>query len=206
MVDAKIDLKTREEELKSWGKLDREKDVLLARLASMEADPPADVYLSTADRQILDWHFANLEFANASRLGDLSLKHWDQDDDFEFTGGHAAVVNGYSTIPVALAEGLDIRLKQVANKVAYGRDGVEVTTTTGESYRADAVLCTLPLGVLKEAIKEPSKEDKGTKELTLKGFTADLKKIKYVVQIIILNNHSKFYKLEQIEKQVTGLS
>lgn len=40
------------------------------------------------DRQILDWHFANLEFANATPLATLSLKHWDQDDDFEFTGNH----------------------------------------------------------------------------------------------------------------------
>lgn len=48
----------------------------------------SDVYLSTKDRQILDWHFANLEFANATPLDNLSLKHWDQDDDFEFTGNH----------------------------------------------------------------------------------------------------------------------
>jgi hypothetical protein len=46
------------------------------------------VYLSSRDRQILDWHFANLEFANATPLSNLSLKHWDQDDDFEFTGSH----------------------------------------------------------------------------------------------------------------------
>lgn len=46
------------------------------------------MYLSVRDRQILDWHFANLEFANATPLGNLSLKHWDQDDDFEFTGNH----------------------------------------------------------------------------------------------------------------------
>lgn len=46
------------------------------------------MYLSTRDRQILDWHFANLEFANAAPLSNLSLKHWDQDDDFEFTGSH----------------------------------------------------------------------------------------------------------------------
>ena len=44
------------------------------------------VYLSPRDRQILDWHFANLEFANAAPLDKLSLRHWDQDDDFEFTG------------------------------------------------------------------------------------------------------------------------
>lgn len=36
----------------------------------------------------MDWHFANLEFANATPLSNLSLKHWDQDDDFEFTGNH----------------------------------------------------------------------------------------------------------------------
>ena len=46
------------------------------------------MYLSSRDRQILDWHFANLEFANATPLTNLSLKHWDQDDDFEFTGSH----------------------------------------------------------------------------------------------------------------------
>ena len=50
--------------------------------------PCSDVYLSSRDRQILDWHFANLEFANATPLTSLSLKHWDQDDDFEFTGSH----------------------------------------------------------------------------------------------------------------------
>ncbi|KAG7205312.1 hypothetical protein KM043_007316 [Ampulex compressa] len=59
-----------------------------AKLQELEASPPSDVYLSSKDRQILDWHFANLEFANATSLSNLSLKHWDQDDDFEFTGSH----------------------------------------------------------------------------------------------------------------------
>ena len=36
------------------------------------------VYLSVADRRILDWHMANLEFANAAPLNCLSLKYWDQ--------------------------------------------------------------------------------------------------------------------------------
>ena len=47
---------------------------------------PSEVYLSSRDRQIIDWHFANLEFANATPLNNLSLKHWDQDDGFAFTG------------------------------------------------------------------------------------------------------------------------
>ena len=56
-----------------------------------------------ADRRILDWHMANLEFANAAPLNCLSLKYWDQgkaiegvvrehffleDDEYEFTGCH----------------------------------------------------------------------------------------------------------------------
>ena len=40
------------------------------------------------DRQVLDWHFANLEFANETPLSLLSLQHWDQDDEFEFSGSH----------------------------------------------------------------------------------------------------------------------
>lgn len=50
------------------------------------------VYLSPRDRQILDWHFANLEFANAAPLDKLSLRDWDQDDDFEFTGQLSSLV------------------------------------------------------------------------------------------------------------------
>ncbi|OWR44349.1 putative lysine-specific histone demethylase [Danaus plexippus plexippus] len=62
------------------------------KLVQLESNPPSSVYLSVRDRQILDWHFANLEFANATPLGNLSLKHWDQDDDFEFTGNHLTVL------------------------------------------------------------------------------------------------------------------
>lgn len=59
------------------------KESLETNLKELELNPPSDVYLSSSDRQILDWHFANLEFANATPLQNLSLKHWDQDDDYE---------------------------------------------------------------------------------------------------------------------------
>uniref|UniRef100_A0A8C1Y9G9 Lysine-specific histone demethylase n=2 Tax=Cyprinus carpio TaxID=7962 RepID=A0A8C1Y9G9_CYPCA len=126
------------------------------RLQELEANPPSDVYLSSRDRQILDWHFANLEFANATPLSTLSLKHWDQDDDFEFTGSHLTVRNGYSCVPVALAEGLDIKLNTAVRQVRYTSSGCEViavntrSTTQTFIYKCDAVLCTLPLGVLKQ--------------------------------------------------------
>uniref|UniRef100_UPI00398F55BB lysine-specific histone demethylase 1A isoform X1 n=1 Tax=Pristiophorus japonicus TaxID=55135 RepID=UPI00398F55BB len=126
------------------------------KLQELEANPPSDVYLSSRDRQILDWHFANLEFANATPLSTLSLKHWDQDDDFEFTGSHLTVRNGYSCVPVALAEGLDIKLNTAVRQVRYTASGCEVIAQNTRSnsqtfiYKCDAVLCTLPLGVLKQ--------------------------------------------------------
>ena len=84
------------------------------------------VYLSPRDRQILDWHFANLEFANATPLSQLSLKHWDQDDEFEFTGAHLACRDGYDELPSQLAKGLDIRLNTAADAVTYSTDGEEL--------------------------------------------------------------------------------
>lgn len=127
--------------------------------------PPSEIYLSSQDRQILDWHFANLEFANATPLKELSLKHWDQDDDFEFIGHHTTVLNGYSSVPIALARDLDIRLDTAVKKIKYWDGGVEITAenlNTNNSqvvHKADIVLSTLTLGVLKIAIEETSNQE-----------------------------------------------
>uniref|UniRef100_A0A8C2SH43 Lysine-specific histone demethylase 1A n=1 Tax=Capra hircus TaxID=9925 RepID=A0A8C2SH43_CAPHI len=135
---------------KEYDELAETQGKLEEKLQELEANPPSDVYLSSRDRQILDWHFANLEFANATPLSTLSLKHWDQDDDFEFTGSHLTVRNGYSS------EGLDIKLNTAVRQVRYTASGCEViavnTRSTSQTfiYKCDAVLCTLPLGVLKQ--------------------------------------------------------
>ncbi|OBS63602.1 hypothetical protein A6R68_07862 [Neotoma lepida] len=101
---------------------------------------------------------------------DEQIEHWkkivktqeelkellNKDDDFEFTGSHLTVRNGYSCVPVALAEGLDIKLNTAVRQVRYTASGCEViavnTRSTSQTfiYKCDAVLCTLPLGVLKQ--------------------------------------------------------
>jgi len=147
-----------QEATKEYDKLIKEEKELEDKLQELEGNPPSDVYLSSRDRQIIDWHFANLEFANATPLNNLSLKHWDQDDGFAFTGSHLTVRNGYSCVPVALSEGLDIKLNTAVRQVRYNQQGVEVTTSNARNntnpvtYKADCVLCTLPLGVLKQSI------------------------------------------------------
>ncbi|GFN75552.1 lysine-specific histone demethylase 1a-like [Plakobranchus ocellatus] len=143
--------------IKEYDQLTAKQKEIEDKLHELESNPPSDVYLSSRDRQILDWHFANLEFANATPLSNLSLKHWDQDDDYEFSGSHLTVRNGYSCVPMALSEGLDYKLNTVVKHIKLLDKGVEVMTTAKNGsnqqiHRGDAVLCTLPLGVLKECV------------------------------------------------------
>ncbi|XP_030372224.1 possible lysine-specific histone demethylase 1 [Scaptodrosophila lebanonensis] len=141
---------------------------LESKLHELEQNGPSDVYLSSRDRLILDWHFANLEFANATRLNNLSLKHWDQDDDFEFIGHHTTVRNGYSCVPVALTENLDIRVNSAVKEIKYNNKGVEIvaenvkTYNSLMTYKADLVVCTLTLGVLKVAVAHEESQQGNT--------------------------------------------
>ncbi|KAG0099743.1 hypothetical protein BGZ93_006111 [Podila epicladia] len=112
---------------------------------------------------LIHWHYANLEFANATPLDQLSLRHWDQDDDYEFSGPHCMVVQGYGQVPVRLSEGLDVRFdKPVATitraKAEDGSTTARVKTTNenihiecddGTVYACSAAIVTVPLGVLK---------------------------------------------------------
>ncbi|CAG0882080.1 unnamed protein product [Cyprideis torosa] len=145
-----------------WKTLTEEIDGKKVLLERIESEKPAECYLTPSQRQILDWHFANLEFANAAPLDKLSLKHWDQDDDYVFQGTHQLIRNGYGCIPMTLADGLNINLGMEVKRIQYdGKRGVEVSvlnTRNGsnlEMLTADVVLCTLPLGVLKDSV-DPS--------------------------------------------------
>ncbi|XP_026733918.1 possible lysine-specific histone demethylase 1-like [Trichoplusia ni] len=68
------------------------------------------------------------------------------------------VRNGYSCVPVALADGLDIRLGTAVTDIQYGGPGVTVKAVSTrnpsqpQTFKGDVVLCTLPLGVLKVAV------------------------------------------------------
>lgn len=160
-----IRVTAREEQLalKELERLRVNQEEIETKLKELETEQVSEVYLSSKDRQILDWHFANLEFANATPLSNLSLKHWDQDDDFEFIGNHTTVKNGYSCVPIALTEGLDVRVNTAVKGIKYFPGGVEVTAdlksnNSSVHYKADLVLCTLTLGVLKVAIAEQSSQ------------------------------------------------
>ncbi|KAB5534682.1 hypothetical protein DKX38_017768 [Salix brachista] len=104
---------------------------------------------STEERQLLDWHLANLEYANAGCLSDLSATFWDQDDPYEMGGDHCFLAGGNWRLIKALCEGVPIFYGKTVNTIRYGHDGIAVIV--GEQvFEADMVLCTVPLGVLKK--------------------------------------------------------
>ena len=46
------------------------------------------------ERMLLNWHPANLEYANASLMSNLSMTYWDQDDPYEMGGNHCFIPGG----------------------------------------------------------------------------------------------------------------
>ncbi|KAL6205659.1 hypothetical protein ACLB2K_022914 [Fragaria x ananassa] len=108
---------------------------------------------SSEERQLLDWHLANLEYANAGCLSNLSAAYWDQDDPYEMGGDHCFLAGGNWRLIKALCEGIPIFYGKTVNTIRYADEGVEVIAGD-QVFRGDMVLCTVPLGVLKKgAIK-----------------------------------------------------
>nr|CAD7395385.1 unnamed protein product [Timema poppensis] len=145
---------------KKWDKLKKCQEEIEKELHELEGSPPFWVYMHERDRRILDWFLANLEFCTAAQLSELSCDHWNQDDPYELAGSHVAATQGLSQIPEALSSGLNTRLNTVVRMIQYGYDGVKVTATSSktsdglEIHKGDAVLCTLPLGVMKRSVSE----------------------------------------------------
>ncbi|PPR94207.1 hypothetical protein GOBAR_AA26465 [Gossypium barbadense] len=110
------------------------------------------VYKVAEDSQesmLLNWHLANLEYANASLMANLSMAYWDQDDPYEMGGDHCFIPGGNERFVRALAEDLPIFYGRTVQSIRYGIDGVRVYAG-GQEFCGDMALCTVPLGVLKK--------------------------------------------------------
>lgn len=113
---------------------------------------PVDVptRLTDEERRLLDWHWANLEYGCSARLSQVSLAHWNQDEAWGgFGGPHCMVKGGYSGLMEPLAASLDIRQGVAISHIAYDKEVVKVTSSSGEEFEGAAVIVTVPLGCLK---------------------------------------------------------
>ncbi|KAJ5477869.1 hypothetical protein N7530_003378 [Penicillium desertorum] len=115
--------------------------------------------VTTKDMRLMNWHFANLEYANATNVNKLSLSGWDQDIGNEFEGEHSQVIGGYQQLPYGLymlPEKLDVRTGKIVTEISYDTTGSNknqkavVQCEDGEKFLADHVVFTGSLGVLKQ--------------------------------------------------------
>ena len=153
-----------EEQEEDEGKKEEEKlkietDVGNDTTATITTTTPATV-IDDVHLRFLNWHWANLEYGCSAPLSALSAKHWNQDEEVGgFGGPHCMVVGGYQQPFRRLASLLDVRLNTPAHtvKLHEGVEKVEVITGKGnekagageESFWCDAVVVTVPLGILK---------------------------------------------------------
>jgi polyamine oxidase len=89
---------------------------------------------------------STVEHEYAADAAELSALHFDAGANE--AGGDAFVPGGYDQLVALLAEGLDIRTAHVVSRVDTLAGGLSVTTDKG-TFRAKAVVVTVPLGVLK---------------------------------------------------------
>lgn len=128
-------------------------DAALTRAEKSEADPSLWQAIETsprwkkadADLQRLVRYVVNStleqEYGGPARL----LSAWYGQEGEEFDGPDALFPAGFGQITDHLAQGLTIRLRAEIAEIAPGF----VRLVGGETLRADRILCTLPLGVLR---------------------------------------------------------
>jgi monoamine oxidase len=133
---------------------------LLANAQTAAWEAGDDLPLRDAVERLHDWRvlsdgqraamraaiYRNVELEYAADWGALSARHFDAGD--AFGGGDALILPGYDGLARHAAQGLDIRLGARVARITATAGGVILTMADGGTVAADAVVCTLPLGVL----------------------------------------------------------
>ncbi|PKU72856.1 putative polyamine oxidase 2 [Dendrobium catenatum] len=135
--------------LKETEKLRQEisNDMSMTKAIAMVFERRPDLRLEGLADKVLKWYLCRLEGWFAADADTISLKYWDE--EVLLPGGHALMVRGYRPVINTLARDLDIRLGHRVSKIVRDKMGVEVIVDNGKSFVADAVVITVPLGVLK---------------------------------------------------------
>lgn len=103
--------------------------------------------MSAAEQMFLNFFLSRVEMSFGADSDRFSLLYGSNMDSLR--GEDLLVPGGYDQIVKVLSQGLDIRTGEAAASVDWSGDNAAVTTENG-SYRADAVLVSLPLGVLQK--------------------------------------------------------
>lgn len=115
------------------------------------------VDLNPLEHRLFNWHVANLEYSNATSVHNLSVQLWDLDAGMEWEGRHAMVIGGYQSVARGLLQyptPMDIKKQFPVKAIRYNsvdaEGSAEIECEDGTLIEADNVVCTIPLGVLKQ--------------------------------------------------------
>ncbi|KAG0260944.1 hypothetical protein DFQ27_003268 [Actinomortierella ambigua] len=112
-------------------------------------DPEADNYMSEQDLRIVPLFTLYWADENAIPLDRVAMKYLDAEE--MYPGDHCIMADGYDVLLRAIVKDMPkvrIHLEHVVTRIEYAADRATVWTNQG-AFSADAVLVTLPLGVLK---------------------------------------------------------
>lgn len=123
------------------------------RESASDSDSIADVlkdfnYGSTAEDELIYKFTLNLIYGQeyADETSELSAQYFD--DNYNFNGAEHIFPGGYKQIIDILSDNVSILFNKVVQTINYSGDQVTVEISDGESYTADKVIVTVPLGVL----------------------------------------------------------
>jgi monoamine oxidase len=106
--------------------------------------------MSDFDRDAVEWHIALTARDDCAAVDEPPLSFLWWDDGYEVYGyGDSVFLDGYGALAESLADGLDIRLKQVVRRIEYGAQVPVRVHTDRKTFEAQAAIVTVPLGVLK---------------------------------------------------------
>lgn len=103
--------------------------------------------MKSGEIRFLNRHLIEFQAMNGANLQELSLFAL-IDGPSEFSGGDLVFPEGYSQVFEHMAQGIHIKYREIVTEINHDDHGVTVKTNK-DTYEADAVVVTLPLGVLK---------------------------------------------------------
>lgn len=148
----------------NFQKFEEEFDHLLVQAKQWATLQPTDCSLAEAMQQALQLNPSSDEFKAyfewkmkargpyyGAEFTSISARHWDVEE--ELSGAQAVMLQGYQPLVDHLAKDFNILLNEWVTGIAYSQSSVQVKTQSRQ-FKADAVIVTVPLGILqKEKIK-----------------------------------------------------
>lgn len=94
------------------------------------------------------WEVGEIQHEAGADIAQLNIDAY-EDDDADYGGPDVIFPGGYSAIFEVLEGAYEVRTNSPVTRVAHSEDGVMIAGADGAQERFDAVIVTVPLGVLK---------------------------------------------------------